>query len=47
MKKDYSKPIIFISEYELSSRVAALSVANEMGWTAPNNGAAGYKDFEW
>ena len=47
MRKDYTKPLLEIKEYETNKVLASLDVSNsELKWT--DDGTKGnYKEFEW
>ena len=48
MKKDYTKPLLEIKEYETKKVVAALTVSEKtMTWNDNGTTAGGYKEFEW
>ena len=47
MKKDYTKPLLEIKEYEMTKTITALTISSSpMNWTAEDN-ESGYKEFEW
>ena len=47
MRKDYTKPLLEIKEYEPRRIIAALEVSETpMNWV-DNGATGGYKEFEW
>ena len=47
MKKDYTKPLLEIKEYEPKKVVAALEVSDKALTWFDNDTNGDYKEFEW
>ena len=47
MRKDYTKPLLEIKEYETKKVVAALTVSEKTVTWNDSGTIGGYKEFEW